>query len=477
MAMRVRGTHILLLMVSIFLSVVVVGQEKEEEARIHSRILDESNVTIRKISIYGNKKTKPHIVTREVPLEEGMAYPMSYILESLRIGQQNLMNTTLFVDATVDFTNWFNDSLTILIDVKERWYYFPFPIFKPVDRNWNVWINQYNVSFDRVNYGIKFLGMNFTGRNDKLTVNLVNGYTRQVAVTYENPFVGKSLKHGLSFEFSYGQNREVNYTTRNNEQVFYADSSGPVRRRIVVGAGYSYRKGSIERHTVKLNYTHESMADTIGQLNPKFFGQGRTEVGFPELSYRYQYLGVNYIPYPTSGFRWDFNFVKRGLGGPMNMWLFNARAARHWPLPRKFFYSLSAEATVKLPLDQPFYNQPLMGYGENYLRGLEYYVVDGVAGGMIRNTVRKQIFDIKWKTGLNSRTYGTIPFKIFVKAYGDMGYSYNQNNVTTNYMTNRLLYTGGLGIDILTIYDVVVRLEYSFNQFRERALFLHMNDF
>jgi hypothetical protein len=34
-----------------------------------------------------------------------------------------------------------------------------------------------------------------------------------------------------------------------------------------------------------------------------------------------------------------------------------------------------------------------------------------------------------------------------------------------------------LGIDILTIYDVVLRFEYSFNQLSERALFLHMNEF
>jgi hypothetical protein len=104
-------------------------------------------------------------------------------------------------------------------------------------------------------------------------------------------------------------------------------------------------------------------------------------------------------------------------------------------------------------------------------------VIDGVVGGMLRNTVRKQIFDLKWKTGLKSRTYGTIPFKVFVKGYGDIGYSYNGGNTTLNSLTNKFLYTGGFGIDILTIYDVVFRLEYSFNQLNERAMFIHMNEF
>lgn len=470
--------YIVMFLVGGCLCVPAHSQEKEGQPTVPvSKVLDESNVTIRDIIIVGNKKTKDHIVSREIPTLKGQAYPMSFILNSLQLGRQNLMNTTLFVDVSVDFTNWYNDSLDIVVDVKERWYYFPFPIFKPVDRNWNVWINQYDVSFDRVNYGIKFLGNNITGRNDKLNIYLQNGYTRLVALTYENPFVGKSLKHGLSFELSLAQNREINYTTRNNQQIFFRDSSGFIRKKIVVGAGYSYRKGSIERHTVKLNYTFETVNDTIAELNPKFFGEGITQQGFPELFYRYQYLGVNYIPYPTKGFRWDFSFTKRGLGGPMDLWQFNIKAAKYWPLPGKFFYSLQGDATLKLPFNQPFYNQPMMGYGDNYMRGMEYYVIDGVAGGMVRNTIRKQIFDLKWRTGLNSRTYGTIPFRIFLKAYGDMGYSYNKNNVTSNSLTNKFLYTGGLGIDILTIYDVVLRFEYSFNQLSERALFLHMNEF
>jgi outer membrane protein assembly factor BamA len=476
--MRQKGKNILVAVLCCFLVTAANSQLKETDTiPVSANAADEEKVTIRTITVVGNKKTKLHIVTREVPLKEGMSYSMPFILNALQTAKQNLMNTALFVDVTVDFKNWYNDSLDLLVDVKERWYYFPFPIFKPIDRNWNVWINQYNVSFDRVNYGIKFLGMNISGRNDKLTVYLVGGYTKQIAVTYENPFVGRSLKHGLSTEISYSQNREINYTTRGNQQIFYSDSSRFVRTKFVVGGGYSYRKGSIERHTVKMNYTFETIDDTVATLNPKYFGDGKTTSGFPELMYKYQYLGVNYIPYPTKGFRWDFTFLKRGIGGEMDMTAVNVKAAKYWALPKKFFYSVQAEATLKVPFDQPYYNLPMMGYGDNYLRGLEYYVIDGVVGGMLRNTVRKQIFDLKWKTGLKSRTYGTIPFKVFVKGYGDIGYSYNGGNTTLNSLTNKFLYTGGFGIDILTIYDVVFRLEYSFNQLNERAMFIHMNEF
>jgi hypothetical protein len=110
--------------------------------------------------------------------------------------------------------------------------------------------------------------------------------------------MGRNLKWGYSTEFSYSQNREINYITKGNEQIFFKDEGAFVRKRLTVGGGISYRKNSNERHTLKLNYTWESVNDTIAILNPVFFGNGKTNTGFPELSYRYQLFNVDYIPYP-----------------------------------------------------------------------------------------------------------------------------------------------------------------------------------
>ena len=345
-----------------------LGQEKSKGDSI-SQAYESRKVTIRQMTVTGNRKTKDRIIFREIYLLPDSSYPMPFILESIHNGRTNLINTSLFVDATVDFKNWFNDSLDIVIDVKERWYWFPFPLFKPIDRNWNVWINQYKVSLERVNYGIKFLGNNVTGRNDRLNLYLVNGYTRQVAITYQNPYFGKSLNWGYSTEFSYSKNREINYSTRDNEQIFFKNENDFVRTRLTVGAGLSYKKASTERHTLKLNYTFETVSDTVALLNPKFFGNGKTQTNFPELSYKYQYFNVNYIPYPLKGFKWEFNFMKRGIGGPLDMWAFNLRGGKYWPMPSKFYFSLQGDFTVKLPFDQPYYNIPLMGYGDNLPEG------------------------------------------------------------------------------------------------------------
>jgi hypothetical protein len=36
---------------------------------------------------------------------------------------------------------------------------------------------------------------------------------------------------------------------------------------------------------------------------------------------------------------------------------------------------------------------------------------------------------------------------------------------------------GGFGLDVVTIYDVVFKLEYSFNQLNQHAMFIHLNEF
>ena len=98
------------------------------------------------------------------------------------------------------------------------------------------------------------------------------------------------------------------------------------------------------------------------------------------------------------------------------------------------------------------------------MQGLEYYVVDGTAGGMIRGTLRHQVYKFTIKNLFKSKSHNSIPFTFYLKAYGNLGYVYNKNP-GTSYMNNMLLRTGGFGLDILTIYDWVIKLDFSFNQF------------
>ena len=92
------------------------------------------------------------------------------------------------------------------MEVKERWYIFPLPYIRPVDRNFTAWAQQ-GYSLSRFDYGLKYSQYNFTGRNDNLRVWLITGYSREIEMAYDSPNTGKNLTHGSVVDSYYPVNR------------------------------------------------------------------------------------------------------------------------------------------------------------------------------------------------------------------------------------------------------------------------------
>jgi len=74
---------------------------------------------------------------------------------------------------------------------------------------------------------------------------------------------------------------------------------------------------------------------------------------------------------------------------------------------------------------------------------------------------------------IQNEKYKKIPFKIVGKAYADAG-GVHLPFFTNSILNNRLLYTWGFGLDVLSYYDFAACFEYSFNQLGEKGLFLHL---
>jgi outer membrane protein assembly factor BamA len=433
---------------------------------------------IRNIIITGNKKTKPYIIERELPFYRGDSVNLAELVSKFDRARELLMNTTLFNEAIVALEKFEGYQVDVSIEVKERWYIFPIPYFKPVDRNLSEWAKQ-GYAFDRVNYGFKLNYNNFTGRNDKLKFWLITGYTRQVQFQYELPYVDRALKYGVRVGFSYMSNKEVNYGTVNNEQLFYSDSNrnNTLSRQVSANIDLTYRPGIWTRNSMRIAFIHQEVDTAVINRNPKYFSGKTNKISFPEISYRLEYTNVDYIPYPQKGLSGEVSILKRGLNRDFNMWQLSAKGSKHSMLGPKTSYSLQAAGVLRLPLDQPFINQRLFGYGDFYLRGLEKYVIDGVGAALVKNTLRQRILQFHVPSPFNSRTHDKIPFSIYLKTYGDVGYAYSKNT-SNNALGNRMLYTGGFGLDVVTFYDLALRFEYSFNQLGQRGFFFHLkNDF
>ena len=350
---------------------------------------------------------------------------------------------------------------------------FPLPYFKLVDRNFNQWWVEQKASLNRVNYGIKFQQNNVSGRNDKLAINLIAGYSRQVQLKYEQPYAFNSLKSGYSIAFSYANQRELNYQTSLSKQAFYKQDKF-VMQSLHAELAYLYRPAIKTNHIFKIGYVKADVGDTIVKLNPFYFSQGRSKISFPELSYTIQYFNTDYRAYPSNGFMGDASITRKGINKEMNLTQLQFHANYAIPVSPKTNLYLQSAGILKFPFKQPFYNQQLFGYGDAFLRGLEYYVIDGYAGGLGRATLRHSIFSMVLKTPPNAKKEVMIPMQFYIKTGADMGYAFNKTP-GNSLLSNRLLHTQMVGLDmVIPSYDIVFKFEYSFNQLGESGLFFHV---
>lgn len=434
---------------------------------------ESSPFEIGEIFIQGNKRTKKHIILRELFFKSGDTVSLSRLVEAFETSRQQLMNTKLFNEVVISLRNFYGHIVNVNIEVKERWYIFPIPYLKPIDRNLSEWAKQ-GYSADRLNYGLKFTHYNFSGRNDKLRLWLVTGYTKQVQFQYDQPYADKSLKHGYKVGINYSHLKEVNYSTTHNQQVFSDSFSS---KKLNAFVEYDYRPGIRTFHAVRLGYTQQQVDPKVIELNPKYFNNSNNVLRYPEISYSLAHYNVDYIPYPLSGWMGEVGLVRRGLNEKTGMWQLNGKLNKNWQLAKTTFFAVNVNGTLRVPFDQPYVNSQMFGYNDFYLRGLEKYVIDGVAGLLVRNTMRQQILKFSIPTFINSGTHSRIPFSFYAKTYADVGYAHNKN-FRGNSLVNKMLYTGGIGIDMVTFYDVVIRVDYSFNQLGQNGLFLHIkNDF
>jgi outer membrane protein assembly factor BamA len=429
--------------------------------------------TVRNIVITGNKKTKEIIILRELPFKSHDQLLLPQLVAKFDDARKQLMNTTLFHEVTVSLKSVEEYNVDILIAVKERWYLFPVPYFKFVDRNLNQWLVQNKASLSRVNYGAKVIYHNATGHRDKLNLWLMNGYTKQISLSYDRLYFDRQLKWGARIGVAMGKNHEVSYNTINNKEVFLKDTNNYIRNFLRTSLELTYRPAIKTRHRFGIAYTVEQVEDTIVKLNPDYFTMERTRIRFPEIYYTVTYSNVDYIPYPLKGFETQVSIGKKGFNSIVNVWELSVYTGNYWEVMPKWYFSVNTMGTLKLPLKQPFFNTKLMGYGEMFMQGYEYYVVDGVAGGFVQTNFSRALFDFRIPLPKSKRrTMNYLPFKFYGKIYANTGYVYNPNP-GNNQLNNRMLYSGGIGLDILTAYDLNLRLEWSFNQLGENGVYLH----
>ena len=438
---------------------------------------------IRDFIFEGNRKTKTKVLAREFTMGVGDTIPLSELAIKLEENRLRLLNTNMFNDVKINVKNWtFDDKVSIVISVVERWYFFPIPIFELADRDFNVWWKEQNRDLRRTNYGVRLTHSNVSGRRDPLSALIQFGYTPKFSLSYSFPYFDKKQTTGAFVNYLYSTNREIGYATVNNRVVFFRNPLKNISSRLSYSGGITYSPGLFDKHVWTFGYSKQILDTSVtATLNRDYFLNSRTVQAFSWLSYNYSNDTRDFKPYPMKGHFMSLNVHKAGLfkaDNPHTLNL-NIRWSQYTKLSQKISLETVARGkTTPIRNELPYNFQRGVGYGGDYIRGYELFVVDGYDFGILKNSLRFQLIDRDYDLSRYTKnkllkSWEVLPIKTFLTANLDLGYSYTPQYKPTNDFNNRLLYGGGIGLDFLAFHGMLWQFEYSFNHKGQHGFYLH----
>jgi len=439
-------------------------------------------ITIGTIEISGNKKTNNQIIFRELQIATGEKFSASEFRLRVNQSRLNLLNTSLFNFVTLD-TVLSNDSgvitcMNIRIFVLERWYIWPIPVLQLTDRNFNAWAQKHD--FTRINYGVDVKWYNFTGRMDELDAIIQLGKNHQYSLAYQDPYIDKHKHFGFGFEGGYKNNRETGYVTKNDKLLFAFDPEGLFTEKYAAVNG-TFRKNIFTTHQLVAGLRSFSFSDSLLALNPDFSYSGFKNPLFLFLYYKLKIDHRDIKYYPLKGWYADLELNKSGLGfsfeKPVDIAWAKTTTRFYAQIARRWYTGISIIGKVSSGAWQPYFLIQGLGYNRDYVRGYEYNVIDGKHFGIVRSNIKFALVpEHKYNIGfIPSPKFGLIHYALYLTAFADAGYVWQPQwiNQFNNKLPRTLLAGAGIGVDLVTYYDKVVRIEYAVNKSGKSGIFIH----
>ncbi|WP_162053609.1 POTRA domain-containing protein [Pontibacter pamirensis] len=436
-----------------------------------AQVCEEPQLVIADVKLAGNEVTKQQVMLQELTFATGDTVRSDELEQLLEKNRRRLFNLRLFHHVNYTYTC---DQSNVLVqyEVQERFYLYPVLIFDFADRNFNAWLEKKDWS--RIDYGASLVRRNFRGRNEDVRVRVQRGFNKRLEFSYRIPYI--SRKHNLGAEVGVAdyRSRTISYTNLNNRQYFYEEEEGLPIQRTALSVGLIHRRSVQRQEGLRLSYLQESISDSVVHLNPEYYHNALDERQYLRLElFKVANLRNNFA-YPLSGSYFEAgvaqNFFLKDSGTPFTtLW---SKYAHYSKLSEKYAYMVGAEGQLRLSERYAFADNRALGF-RSLVRGYELYVVGGQHYGIFKQSLTRELLQIK-SIKLNfiqNPKFNNIPLSVYLNAFTDAGYVVDNVFQERNPLTNRLLIGGGLGVHLVTFYDIVLRLEYTVNREGGRGLY------
>lgn len=428
-----------------------------------------------RVQLSGNRHTRSSVILRELSVRDGDRISAEAASHLADLNYRRLYNLNLFSQIDVLADTAHADSCILQVQVKEQWFLLPQADLQLADRNFNVWWNEQHRDFDRMNLGLYLYHKNVSGNMDRLTLSIHAGYTQQLALSYAFPYLDRQQQHGIGFSAGYSRSRELAFATMGNKLRFAHDTTRFLYENRFATLSWIYRPKYAFRSIFSIGLVQTKVGDTIVRLNPEYFDAASQKLSYAELAYRLEYNGVDNWNYPRKGLKWvAATALRKGWEGMNTMALLDMEFGYFERWNRNFLFSFIARGRTNFGANQSYALSQGLGYRSNLVRGYEYYVVEAQHLGIGRVNLKYEWVRHRFrKTGIPY--VPELPLWIYPKIFVDAGYASNNSRLTSNTFANKLLYSVGVGIDIITAYDLKLRIEFAWNHLGENGIYLHAN--
>lgn len=435
---------------------------------------------IRQISFEGNKKTKDSRLLREVVVHVGDSLTLKQITKKLQVSKDHINNIGLFTDvsANLHFDEENENNVRLLFTVKEGLYFIPIPIIELADRNFNVWWSEHDRDIKFLNLGMNLKLRNISGNADELDVLGQWGYDRKFILNYESPYFDTKRRWNFDFRTYYSSNKELIYNTLEGDPQYLRDDDQFLRSRFETSMAFTYRPAQNSFYKLSFGYFYNSIADEVFELNQDYFRQSSDQrYGQIKLQYTLEKRNNKYLA--TDGWYLRGSLARNGIvdSDQLKSWEVEGNVFYYYPLNEYWSWNNGVIFRGHLSRDKhPYYNLYQLGGDPDYIRGYEYYQIEGSSLGVYKASLMRKIFDRKVNFGkfMPFTNYREMDTKFFLSLNLDYGYVFDEYFKTSGFV-NQNLWGGGIGLNVLLYNKFSCSFEASLNEKKEVGLFFHLN--
>jgi outer membrane protein assembly factor BamA len=233
-------------------------------------------------------------------------------------------------------------------------------------------------------------------------------------------------------------------------------------------------------HSLGFAFKSIQLADSAlaHQGNNPYLWQGLSNQNEVNVSYQFNLDKRNFKGYPTKGYLIKGQLDNTTLFAEhsnLNYWQLKGSVSNYWPLGNRLFLAVAAMAKYSNNAFLPYNKFQSLGYGKDYIRGYELYVIDGHAFGLTKAEFKWQLLQKNYRFLPKVKHYEQLPVKVFWTIFNDWTYVRNERQFiqpNNNVLPNQYLYGIGTGINLLFYSDYCARIEYSQNKMGWDRLYL-----